>query len=164
MKTTQTTDINTSTLLRELAKVVPCLAISVQWQQDDLFRWDGEGPDPKREGYKPHNVNVRVSIIGMGRLIHGFDNLGGCYAKPGRLTESDHDVHGYLPQMVLAAVEEAETNLERMVGMTSPGLLLADTAAHLTTVRKGLEAGIQYLKGVMARRYDAQMNDGKGGK
>lgn len=90
-------------IIAGLARIAPHIAIDVSWDEDPYFRWDGEGPDPREEGYIPHDVTVTAMAIIDGRQMDGKAYLGGVYEKPG---EQDQDVHGYFPQMVDEALSE----------------------------------------------------------
>lgn len=153
------TDMNTSPLLGALAICAPSIAVGVQWERDDQYRWDGSGPNPKKSGLYPHDVSVRVSIIGLGRLLHGFAFLGGCYARPNRMTPSDHDVHGYLPTMVEEAIEEAGRALSKVVPL--PGGFGDHCTAHFDSFAHDMGAAITYLKDERLRRHEAGQKGGK---
>ncbi len=81
----------------------PDIAITVSWEPDHYFSWDGDGEDPRNDGYDPHNVTVTASVIRNGELIQSHAYLGGCYSKNGG--EDDPEISGYLDQLVNEAVE-----------------------------------------------------------
>lgn len=90
-------------LKNDLAKVAPNLAFKVEWEIDEYFRWDGNGPDPVKRGYHPHDVDVTVMTIVGGVLVSGTDSLGGTYEK---IDKVDMEIHGYLNQMLCGALED----------------------------------------------------------
>lgn len=120
--------------LRGLKSVAPSIAFSVSWEIDPYFRWDGDGPDPREEGYEPHNVDVYARAVVGGEVIEGRASLGGVYEKPG---EFDPDIHGYLPQMLKETVDEISKEFR--------GRLLSEA-----------KAAKKYLKDAMRARYEAQ--------
>ena len=82
----------------------PNLAVTVTWEEDLSFVWDGDGPDPIEGGFYPHTVTVSVYRIHEGELIQGNEYLCGCYSEG----NGPHckDIHGYLPQMLETAKAE----------------------------------------------------------
>lgn len=88
-------------IISGLAKIAPHVAIDVSWEPDPYHSWDGDGPDPRDEGYVPHNVAVTAKTIIDGREVDSKEYLGGVYEKPGH---QDQNIHGYFPQMVDAAL------------------------------------------------------------
>lgn len=121
--------------MAELAELAPSISFGIVWEVDNYFSWDGEGPDPREEGFSPYNVTVSATSISKGKVIEGFAYLGGCYEKPG---EKDPDVHGYLPQKLEEAIDDI---LDLLRGSTK------DQA----------EAAKAYLKKVMKLRHGNQM-------
>lgn len=101
-------------IFAELRRIAPNIAFSVNWEGDPYHSWDGDGPDPREEGYEPHNVDVIAHAIVNGEDIEGRNNLGGVYDKP---DERDPDIHGYLPQMLEEAAKELLTQLRDVVGL-----------------------------------------------
>lgn len=89
-------------ILQDLKRIAPYLAFHVSFKEDREFEWDGDGPDPKEEGFKAYDVTVSAAVIVKGELIQSEDTLGGHYDKPGEL---DMDVSGYLNQMLTNALE-----------------------------------------------------------
>lgn len=114
-------------LLSDLKRIAPLVAVSADREVDEFFTWDGDGPDPKRRGYQPCNVTVRVRIITQGELFEGTNHLGGSYYRAG---EAMGDVHGYLPQMV----DEAVADLVKSHHMDNNSLM------QLNAVHQHLEA------------------------
>lgn len=88
-------------IFERLDKIAPDIDFNVEWEEDPSFEWDGEGPDPREEGYVPHDVRVSAMVVIEGKEIVGDAYLGGTYDKP---DEQDPDIHGYLPQMLSEAV------------------------------------------------------------
>ena len=95
-------------IFQTLEKIAPGIAFEVEWEEDQFFDWDGDGPDPREEGYIPHDVDVYARAVQRGNLKEGRESLGGAYDKPDEL---DPDIHGYLPQMLDGAIEELETQV-----------------------------------------------------
>lgn len=118
----------------DLKRIAPSIAFSVTWEIDPYFRWDGDGPDPRGEGYEPHDVDVRARAIVGGEVVEGFASLGGVYEKLG---EFDPDIHGYLLEMLDEAVDD----------------LSKEVSGRLLTEAK---AARRYLKKAMHARYEAQ--------
>ena len=90
-------------LLADLRESRPDVAVSVSWDVDSYFHWDGDGPDPAEEGYLPHDVTVTATAIRDGKLAEGHSYLGGSYSEPG---EYCPEIHGYFPQMLEEALQE----------------------------------------------------------
>lgn len=82
----------------------PDIAISITWEQDPHFSWDGDGPYPENDGYLPHTVEVRATQIRNGEMKTASAYLGGCYSKDGG--EDDPEISGYLDQMIDEAFSE----------------------------------------------------------
>jgi hypothetical protein len=117
-----------------LRRLAPSVVFSIHREIDRDFAWDGDGPDPEEEGYKPYNIEVKTAIIAEGRLIEHSEYLGGSYDKPG---DFDPDVHGYLPQMLLEALNGLPKNV--------PKYLDAE-----------IEKASTFLKQVIKARYDME--------
>ena len=81
----------------------PEIAITVEWELDEYFEWDGDGPDPQDEGFNPYTVIVRASRIAKGELETGEAILWGCYSKDAG--KDDPEISGYLDQMIDEAVK-----------------------------------------------------------
>lgn len=94
-------DTTAPAIFRELKRIAPDIAFAVDWEEDHHFKWDGDGPDPREEGYRFYDVRVSAKTIIHGEEYEGKEYLGGVDGKP---DEQDPDVHGYLPQMLLEAV------------------------------------------------------------
>jgi hypothetical protein len=58
-------------IIAKLAEDRPALAVSVAWEEDPGFAWDGDGPDPAERGYYPHDVTVRVFSVRASNVIEG---------------------------------------------------------------------------------------------
>ena len=96
-------------LIEETRRARPDIAVSVTWEPDPGFVWDGDGPEPDCE--IAHNVTVTARAIRNGELIEGNAYLGGSFSPPG----GPHcpDVHGYFPQMLEEAIAELDAELAR---------------------------------------------------
>jgi hypothetical protein len=92
------------TTLKKIKNERPDIAITVKWEYDPYFEWDGDYP--LEEGYEPYNVTVTASKIVNGNLIQGNAYLGGCYSKDGG--KDDKDIGGYLEQMIEEAIEDVD--------------------------------------------------------
>ncbi len=124
-------------IFHELKRLAPSIVFSVEHTEDPNFEWDGDGPDPAEDGYVAYDVEVRAMTIVDGEEIEGVNYLGGSYDKP---HEKDPDVHGYLPQML-------DASLDDLMGELSGAVLRQAKAAK------------KYLGEAMKRRYDAQMKE-----
>ena len=83
----------------------PDIAVTVTRKADSYFSWDGDGDDPRNEGFEPCDVYVKAFAIKSGTLLEGSACLGGSYYRPDEFTG---DIHGYLPQMLEEAIEELD--------------------------------------------------------
>jgi hypothetical protein len=119
----------------ELKTRAPSICFAISREEDSYFSWDGDGPDPRDDGYTPYNVDVEARAIENGEVRTGRNSLGGSYYKP---EEPLGDVHGYLPQMLEEAAEE-------LCGQLSDASL-----------RVQARAAQAFLNEEMQRRYDAQ--------
>jgi hypothetical protein len=90
-------------LIERLRVERPDVAIVVSRTIDMNFQWDGDGPDPAEDGLEPYDVEVAAITIRRGVVYEGTDHLGGSYFAH---DEPIGEVHGYLKQMVLEALEE----------------------------------------------------------
>lgn len=130
--------IQNKTIRAQLAKLAPSIAFSIDYEHDPSFHWDGDGPDPRHEGFEPFNVDVVAKVIANGQIYEGRNYLGGCYEKPG---EWDEDIGGYLPQMLDEAL----------------GDLVRDFRSVLhPNIIKQANAALKYLKSYMHRTSMAQ--------
>jgi hypothetical protein len=100
--------------------------------------FDGDGPDPRDEGFIPYDITVEAITIVDGELWQESVFLGGSYMKP---EDFDIDIHGYLPQML----QEAARNLSEKY-----------VAAWSERTEKELAAAVAYLTKVMKERYDRE--------
>ena len=107
--TTETTERDK--IVEKLRADRPEVAVSVTWEQDLSFAWDGDGPDPVEDGFVAHDVTVTVTSVRDGELVEGHSHLGGSYSEFG----GPHcpDIHGYFPQMLEEAIEELDAELGR---------------------------------------------------
>lgn len=124
-------DTTPEAIFRELKRIAPNIAFSVDWTEDPNFKWDGDGPDPRDQGYLFYDVEVNAKTIIHGEEYEGKKYLGGVDGKP---DEQDPDVHGYLPQMLQGAVADMIADLP-------------DSMAQAHEVMK-------YLDDVLYARYD----------
>ena len=106
----QRTNEPTQPCIESLRLARPDVAITVSRSHDSYFSWNGDGPDPRDEGFDPYNVDVVASTIHNGVLIEGRSSLGGSYFRE---DEPIGEIHGYLPQMVEEAVEELDREVSR---------------------------------------------------
>lgn len=89
------------TTLEKIRLCQPDVAITVSWEHDPWFVWDGDSPDPASDPDNPmfpHNVTVSAALIRNGLLVQDSAFLGGCYARLDG--PYDEEIDGYLPQMV----------------------------------------------------------------
>lgn len=125
--------------IHALSRIAPRIALTVTWEPDYDFVWDGDGPDPTDAGYQAYDVKVSAKTVVDGSLLVGDEYLGGSYAKPGQF---DPDINGYLPQLL----QEAVIALGRQI----PG------RRALQGLRDEVKAAKEYLTTVMHRRYAEQ--------
>ena len=101
------------TTLEQTRHFRPDVAITVSWEYDPSFAWDGDIPDPatdKDNPLYPHDVTVTAAIIRCGVLIQDNVYLGGCYAPEGG--PYDEEIDGYLPQMIDDAIQFLDLKLK----------------------------------------------------
>jgi len=96
----------------ELARTRPNIAIKTTWEEDPYFSWDGDGPDPRDEGFSPYNVTVTAMTIKNGKILEGISCLGGCYNKYGE--PFDPDIYGYGTQMIEESLSELDELVKRI--------------------------------------------------
>src|SRR5262245_45607761 len=135
-------------ILKKLEKIAPDIDFVVNWEEDAHFVWDGDGPDPRDEGYIPHDVDVIARVVLGGEEKKGTQSLGGVYDKPG---EEAPDIHGYLPQMLDEAITDLVEN-----GIVAGPREWTPRQDVREIVRQAKAAG-EYLDEVMHVRYEAQM-------
>lgn len=97
-------------LAESLAKAAPSICFLVSRDIDESYKWDGDGPDPRDEGFDPYDVDVTARIIVRGQIVQGSASLGGCYF---RSDEPTGEIHGYLVQMLGEALENLSRTLSR---------------------------------------------------
>jgi len=90
--------MNTLSKIESLKKSNPEIVITVEWELDEYFEWDGDGPDPQDEGFSSYTVIVRAYRIAKGELETGAATLGGCYSKDAG--KDDPEISGYLDQLI----------------------------------------------------------------
>ncbi len=96
-------------ILSALRRIAPDVSIEIHWEVDPYFIWDGDGPDPARRGYEPHNVDISAIVVTEeDETVLGHDTLGGVYESRG---VEDPSIHGYFPQMLHVALEELHLEL-----------------------------------------------------
>lgn len=117
-------------LLGQLQSLAPSIAITQERSVDRNFRWDGDGPDPRGQGFWPYDVTVKASVILKGQIITRESTLGGSYDKPGNFCP---DVHGYFVQMAEEATE-ALSDIARLT-LGDSDLLVLQFQAALKTLR-----------------------------
>lgn len=125
-------------LFAELARIAPNCRFSASRTLDPCCSWDGDGADPREQGFSAYDVTVTAETIINGEIVEGSASLGPSWYQPG---EPLDDIHGYLPQML----EEAATELQGKVEHCSP---LYFTLAHAIT----------FLKNEMRRLYNEQQS------
>ena len=126
-------------VLKKLKEIAPSIAISVGWEEDPHFVWDGEGAAPRERGYIPYNVDVIAEAVVDGRIVRGIQSLGGTYEKEGH---RDPDIHGYLLQMAEEAIGE-------LMGEFQPS-----EKAKTASVWKQAKAARTYLTKTLKLRYE----------
>jgi len=99
-------------ILAALAVSRPDSAVSVKWELNESFEWNGDGPDPIEEGYYPHEVTVTARTIRGGKMIEGTSCLGGSYSE----FNGPHCpmIHGDFPQMLDEAIAELDAELAKL--------------------------------------------------
>jgi len=130
-------------IFKKLHQIAPAIVFNVAHTLDPHFRWDGDGPDPREDGYEAYDVDVTARAVVDGKMREGRNSLGGTYDRPGKY---DPDIGGYLPQMLEEAVDE----------LRNSGRLPAPLAKQAESARK-------YLKDVMRVRYDEQRRQHRSG-
>jgi len=101
------------TTLEKTRHFRPDLAITVEWEYDRHFSWDGDMENPKLDPVdplSPHNVILTASIIRQGVLVQNNVSLGGCYAPLGG--PYDEEINGYLPQLIDEALQCLDLKLK----------------------------------------------------
>lgn len=134
-------------IFKKLGKLAPDIEVSVDWTEDSGFVWDGEGPDPREEGYVVYDVEVsaRATVDGDERTTREF--LGGVYDLPGA---EDPDIHGYLPQMLHQVLNDLlESDVHPGPREWSP--------RPITPIFQQAMAGREYLREVMQVRHEANL-------
>jgi hypothetical protein len=124
--------ISPNSMLTGLKRVAPSIAITVEREEDPYFVWDGDGPDPAKDGFIAYNVDVFARAIVDGDTVEGRSSLGGVYEKPG---QEDADIHGYFAQMAEEALGE----------------LVAEVSG---SVKKQAQDAKKFLKDVMSWNYE----------
>lgn len=125
---------------KTLRKIAPKISFETTWEADPYFVWDGDGPDPKEEGYYAYDVGVRVTAIVDDVEIDGAAYLGGSYSKP---REHDPEIHGYYWQMANDALRDLIGNLPK----------------GERVVRRQANKAIEYLKEISSIRHSIQRRE-----
>jgi len=86
----------------------PDIAILITRELDEIFAWDGDGPDPAEDGYDPYSVTVTAMTIRNGRIYEAHATLGGSYFKP---SEPFAEIGGYYPDLRDEAIEDLDSQL-----------------------------------------------------
>jgi len=97
--------MDASKILESLKEICPNICVTVDREEDHYYSWDGDGNDPRDDGFQPYDVSVKATAIYKGNAISGVANMGGHYQKP---DEFELDLGGYLPQMIEEALEELQ--------------------------------------------------------
>ena len=118
-----------SAILETLRQVAPSVAFTIEWEHDEYEEWDGDGPSPAEGGYIPFYVKVTAHIIHNGQFMTGADALGGCWMLD---SEPVDDIHGYLPDMLLMAIE----NLVIRLGSMDTTVILAQLGDASAAIRE----------------------------
>ena len=127
-------------LAEGLAKAAPSICFLVSRGIDEGYTWDGDGPDPRNDGFDPYDVDVTARFIVRDKIVQGSASLGGCYF---RSDEPTGEIHGYLVQMI----EEALENLSRALSRN----FFAGRAFE------EVEAAHAFIREELRRRYAEQM-------
>lgn len=104
------------TTLEQTRHFRPDVAVTVSWEYDRHFSWDGDMENPELDPDNPlfpHDVTVTASIIRKGVLIQDSVYLGGCYAPAGG--PYDEEIDGYLPQLVDEAIQFLDLKLKETI-------------------------------------------------
>src|ERR1700678_3158363 len=105
-------------VLSHIAEIAPMIGITVNRTEDPYFEWDGEGPDPRDEGYHCYTVDVMATTIIGGKAIHGANSIAGVYEMPNK---HDPDINGYFLDMLIAALMNLKNNIEGGFDFRSKG-------------------------------------------
>jgi hypothetical protein len=141
-----------------LAKAAPHIAFSVSYVEDPNFVWDGDGPDPKEDGYAPYDVTVTVHTIINGVKFEGDNYLGGTYEKWGSQGPEDPepDIGGYLPQMIEEALDDLKDRATRTLGK-----LPAWLTKEIRAAKKACALYADKLQKSYARAHVMSLNPGR---
>jgi len=122
----------------KLKKLAPSVAFSTSREPDLDCVWDGDGPDPRDDGFDPYIVVVTARTVHSGEILEEYEYLSGSYFKG---DEPIGDVHGYLPQMLKEATNE---------------LMLKKELLPRDGVYRQLELVHDYLTKLMRERWEEQ--------
>lgn len=140
MKHTDSLTAIPSEIAARLAILAPCIAFSVSREIDENYRWDGDGPDPRENGFDAYDVTVTARTIVDGQIVEGENCLGGSYFQD---DEPTGKIHGYLLQMLAEAVCDLRDSLSR-------------SGNHTGQSKEQLNAALAYITDAMQKAYDAQ--------
>ena len=110
--THQELQVERDAIIAKLTSERPDVAVSVTWESDKHFCWDGDGPDPADDGLVAHDVTVTARTIRAGKMIEGIACLGGCYSE--FLGPHCPMIHGYFPQKLEEALQELDNALAKL--------------------------------------------------
>ncbi len=127
-------------MLQKLKELCPSIVFSISREIDEDEIWDGDGPDPKEDGYEPYCIDVEAVAIIDGDFVEGVAYLCSSYYQD---DEPIGDAHGYLPQLLKDAVIDLN---KQLLGKGSEQMEAA-TQCEVAEV---------YLKSVMQERYKEQ--------
>lgn len=125
--------------LAHLRTIAPSVAITVSREIDEHELWDGEGPDPREDGYQPYCVDVTSRIILDGEIVEARESLCSSYYLD---DEPIGEAHGYLPQMLQESLKRLRSD--------------NDDVAFPAYILKELGEANIYLKRVMRESYEKQ--------
>jgi len=140
-------------IFEKLSRIAPDIEFNVEWVEDPSFAWDGDGPDPREEGYIPHDVLVTASAVFDGEEKVGRAGLGGSYDKPDK---QDPDIHGYLPQLLRDALRDLMEKQEITLGPRE-----WTPRQEITEFLQEFRNAENYLTEVLRVRYEAAMKKGR---
>lgn len=124
----------------DLATVAPSIVFEVSRSLDPYHSWDGDGPDPRDDGFSPYDIDVTAETIVRGKRVQGAASLGDSYFRP---TEPTGDIHGYLLQLL----DNAAKDLRKVLKQNGDLVMVLED--EILNVRS-------YLSEAMQEAYNAQ--------